>query len=979
MSASTPPPVVQEDDLNRLRYELAVTKAGRDALASVFAWLYQGGHPVKTHLTQIPEYTDTEYKLTFDAHHRDKLEKSTDVTAFDITLIYKLLQRVCGLAKTNAATWTTPGPTLEHFIYKVKQHYNTMALEHVKMTEEDLMTTLTEFKYLLRDMLAEAGVRCGKDSQEVDHVIKDVIKYIDGLRGNVREPLDPSDMTHLDQLHQEIEDYKTQITKEIKEMSKQEVTDGYKKLYQIVPASWLPLNIKYSPGLTFTSLQLVQDPTKGARPSHTSKDIKHEDLLSSEGEYEKAPQCILLTGEDDMSKTTLLKLILEKWVEDPAAIRHLGTVDLVFYVQCRDTHLNTFDDLLKILLSLTFQKSEIDFKIFKNIILNLHILVLIDGCDEMNVHSEKLVKELFGLPGKDVRLVVTTRSGWEKEFSELVPTNKTRCNIKVLGISTELHSEYANRIINVLVVEENQQRAISERFIQRLEQLGDLRGEYLNNPPTLTLLALLCVEAPEEFNKLTTVTEVYEAIHQFITNKLISRLEVQHVTNSKEKCDKFLFFFEEVSLKAINRKEFDLLQATVDEIRIKCDSLELPQEEVLSTYFTRTSSCRGTEIVLMFGYFHSRYQEHCASKALVTQLLTAEEGGEERAPYSVSEEDLSASLVRDVLLQGEENMQVEVLNENRCQNILLSTTGVLCTRNPTHRFSSRVTEQVISLVNFQRDVNGLLRHIFESLRNEDVIKAVLERLPEQEHWEVYGVESYAVLPLVLEEVIPDSILLGISGREQPSQLQLVMSLLANMDITVSVDESIDYYDRTDGLSDMCLEILTAPGSKCSLDKFEGHLSEGAIPRLPDTLTQLTLTLSLPQLRALITHLPHLYLLEDLGIILEAPRNMDVATLSSLPYEGDLLHLTIHCDLTDDDPDLERCCDIISQLCPQSRDGHYNDLTFIGTHLTSEGIEELILELLERRVTAGDNFNMYCEAGSTQELATRHGLSQLYIY
>ncbi|XP_069158010.1 uncharacterized protein [Procambarus clarkii] len=643
MAASSP--VIQPEDVNRLRYGLAVTKAGRDALASVFMWSYRGTFPVVTYLTQDLGYTNAQYRRVFDDHQRDKLEASSDAATFDITLLYKLLQRMCGLAEMNDPTWTTPGPqgpSLEHLIYSLKQHRNTLAHDNVRMSEQDLTSTLTELSDLLAKMLAEAGVRCGTNSQDVDHVTRDVTKYIGDLLAKVREPLDPSDVAYLPQLRQEIKVFRSHITEEVKQMSKQELTDGYKLLYQIVPAPWLLLNINYNPSLAFTRLRLLENPFIWARPSHAAKsqDINYEDIWSMRRDDGRVPQCVLLTGEGGMGKTTLLKLILEKWVEDPAAIRHLGTVDLVFYVQCRDTHLNTFDDLLHQLLPQTLSDFDADLQLFKEIILSLKILVLIDGYDEVNDHSGRLVKELLHLPGKDVRLVITTRPGWDQHLSQLVPHTRPRCNILVLGITPERRVEFAERTIKVLVEEECQRSDITGRFTQRLEQMSEFLGEYLNTPLTLTLLALLCVEAPEEFNNLTTNTQVYEKIHDFITNKLVSRLTAKHVTEPKGKCDenvkKFLRFLEEISLRGIQRQEYDLWPETEAEIREKCDTLGLPQDEVLSNYFTRTSYRRGLNVVWVFSYFHARYQEYCASRGLVDLLLRAEQDRGDQASHRVS-------------------------------------------------------------------------------------------------------------------------------------------------------------------------------------------------------------------------------------------------------------------------------------------------------------------------------------------------------
>ncbi|XP_069158003.1 uncharacterized protein [Procambarus clarkii] len=948
-------PVINDRELYNFRYYLAVTKAARDEIAAVFKCLYKGNFPIPPPAL---------YGKSFSHDEKEILSKNINPDNFDFTLLYKLLQRVCNLAPDNDPKWwTSPGdlePSLEHLLYKLKTIRNKIIHESKTITtQQDLEDKLTKLSDIVWEMLLKAGSRCRRlnvdETLNVGDRYQIFTNYISGLSAKIREPLDPSDTALISRFRQEYNIIMNRITQHVKFRSKQELA-VYRYRY--------PLYLSH---LSFTSigLRLFKDPAIGSAPSQTAKghDINYEEFLSMI-EDGRVPQCVLLTGEGGMGKTTLLKLILEKWVEDPAAIRHLGTVDLVFYVQCGDTHLNTFDDLLRQLLPQTLRDSQVDFQLFKEIILSLNILVLIDGYDAVNDHSGRLVKELLHLPGKDVRLVITTRPGWDQHLSQLVPHTRPRCNILVLGITPERRVEFAERTIKVLVKEERKRSVITERFTQRLEQMSQFLGEYLNTPLTLTLLALLCVEAPDKFNNLTTITQVYEKIHDLKKNKLVSTLEGYRINDPRGKCENLMFFIEEVSLRGIKRQEYDFFPETKEEIRKKCDTLGLPPWLVLDYLLTSPVYHQGYDAVWIFEYVCTRYQEHCAGRSLVTQLITEENLRDQR----------NTNLVHRVLLEGQNNAS---FIKYRYQNILLSSTYVMNVCEFEQNFSSWIIQLVWCNDN---EVDNLLKHIVESHNNEHVINAVHERLQDWNCWKIKCVDSCAVLPLVLNRVIPDSeIVLEIESRLQQNQLMPALRVLMTLPITVNVLLYGHYFYRNDDddLSNIYLETLTAPGSSCTLEQFVGRLSKAAIPHLPPTLRSLALRLTLQELPVLTHRLQDLRRVHKLSIIVEATGNEDLATLPSLQYRGCGLELTIVCSFTDDSPDLDWCCRLARQLCPRTstRIFSYPFLNFCGTDLTSVGVEKLLRGLDREGVTTN---NLLVEVTDYLSLEEDHRLRDLAL-
>ncbi|XP_045610900.1 uncharacterized protein [Procambarus clarkii] len=186
--------VLQEQDLNQLRYEFAVIKAGRLVLDTVFRWSYRGTFPIHNYLTEELGYTKAQFRQTFGNYEWDMLQASADNTGFDIILLYKLLQHVCGLADINDPTWTTPGPlepSLEHLIYKLKQHRNYAVHGQLSMTEQDFKTRQKELKDLMVQVLTQAGGRFGITDNDVSQVINSVTEYIDASYTKITKLLDP--------------------------------------------------------------------------------------------------------------------------------------------------------------------------------------------------------------------------------------------------------------------------------------------------------------------------------------------------------------------------------------------------------------------------------------------------------------------------------------------------------------------------------------------------------------------------------------------------------------------------------------------------------------------------------------------------------------------------------------------------------------------------------------------------------------------
>lgn len=131
------------DDPLKLPYFVALVRVVQPLMLTILQLLTNNSNNLKQLLFALPGYSNTTYKVDFTPEERKHLENSPDRT-YDITLLFKLLQRVCGLAPRNDVKWSTDG-TLEYHLRSLKNHRNEVFHNDVTLTQEELRS---RFKHL---------------------------------------------------------------------------------------------------------------------------------------------------------------------------------------------------------------------------------------------------------------------------------------------------------------------------------------------------------------------------------------------------------------------------------------------------------------------------------------------------------------------------------------------------------------------------------------------------------------------------------------------------------------------------------------------------------------------------------------------------------------------------------------------------------------------------------------------------------------
>ncbi|XP_063611804.1 uncharacterized protein LOC134785398 [Penaeus indicus] len=853
--------------VNGFRYQVAMITRGREVFVQVVEWLYQGGPCVKSYFLSLGN-ARTDYKRKFNSEQRNLLENGAPFRQYDISLLYIILQLMCGLAGSNDPAWTSPpaGQPLEHLLYKADEGIESR---------------------ILRLAGNRRGIRPHVFRDEIWEIKQD---FRDLLR-KVREPLQATDLNELPQLQQEIRTFQDILRQNVEQESRRELFDFYPQLWDVTLAQWLYPDLKIQPSLNFTNLVIVED-TSTLSPSQEQKyqpcNISHENLLQVKQRNGRLPEVIIISGEGGIGKTTLLKHMLEMWVRDPLQIEGLQDVSPLLYLQLRGCTISSWSDLLKHLLHNTFQGSGLTTDIFAGLFQTMQVVILLDGYDEVSKKAKKLITDLLNIRG-NVRIVITTRPGCAKELTQIMRSKTNVMNVEIKGIRREDRPYFIENSLCAFVQCPILITNLKDKIVTILENM-DFEKDGLDVPLTLILLIIREVVAPDQSSQ-----DLFEDLTRLMIGKVEERLIVKGIDDADDKVKEYHEFQKKVALRGLKRREHDLLSETVEDLKEKCSAMNLPYKEMFSGFLVSKKSREGLFIFSIWSFPHNRFQEHWAAGYVVTQLLRMSHSlpdltGLLDSPClpNFSDKNYSTHFNRmnNIELDFSENPILEIYSEdaNEASQLAYSSTSknksdvlmeVLADLTRTLSLSQqnlldKVATAIISLVlygdnNYIETANNCQRYyqmVMASGQHASIVKASARVLSEVESLDVKETSLHGLLPILdhLKTRCVRVHTLRDTQKLPSSKVLSAMRDLARKDVEIELKCLLK---QSAEFSELCLEAATGPGSRSRLTKFEGFLSEKGMQLLPESLEELITRSDAEGVRALQARLPYLPNLQTL--------------------------------------------------------------------------------------------------------------------
>ncbi|XP_042216501.1 uncharacterized protein LOC121862337 isoform X2 [Homarus americanus] len=604
MSALVLLPLLRADDHLILRYYVAMMRVVRPVMAHVLQLYTKNNDNFKELLFRLPGYSNTRYGKDFYESEQRQLNDKITSDNFDITLLFKLLQLICGLSPKGDAKWSTPG-TLENKLRLLKNYRNDLAHDDLLLTPEDLQHRLSHIEELCREVLETSGCKCGSPITAEVRVMEEGLEEI--LTGSIDlwEPYRKA----LHNLQQQ------QCSTMVRE-GKKEIRDVAKKLRILNPFVWL-LEDNFSHldvGHIFVDVYI-----KGHENVNTC-DLFTTTLPS--GEY---PDTLIIHGSPGIGKTSLMRYLIHDWLSTAPSVHGIDNIDLVLLVELRHVMSTTVQELLcEEILPMACRHLNFDDVI--PTLKEVSTLWLLDGYDEATPSTRTLVRELFRkFPAS--KIIMTTRTDCANELLQIVgEAHLCHATYHMKGLSPGSWNLYAEKLFSVSIADESYRRASCKSFLQFMKDKERSMWEIFSVPLFVVLLVVLWLESPSAVTEATTITKLYDILISHIVNRMTRRYQITNLqlteSQVRDKINGFLDLLGNTFGENSQSYVYVLQDYQLKEIEIFCNGSGLPFKECMSPFFLVIVKATTMGTTEEYQPLHRTVQEFLAARAFCNAMIS---------------------------------------------------------------------------------------------------------------------------------------------------------------------------------------------------------------------------------------------------------------------------------------------------------------------------------------------------------------------
>ncbi|KAK3881143.1 hypothetical protein Pcinc_014391 [Petrolisthes cinctipes] len=915
--------------------------AAKEVMKIVLKWGTPGKDPKEDFITYVkrldPSTSKTNYILEdkkthpkLDKTQKDKVENDNSCETYDITLLLISIKLYCiNMARLNDTAWFSDGDELENLLYQIKMAQNNAMHESLEMTETEFEEKTKKLQEDLIATLTKAKERFGRSDAELKKEIENLEIVMNRITD---EPLD------LDDFQRENPSVlQEHIISRGADQLKQHST--YEK--SITPISFLTTNkVKLPLNKIYMATKVMQ-----GRPEGKEKDVDHCDLIKLAQDQSTQPQVLVVEGLAGSGKTTLVEHMTTEWSQGSSdSIRGLNEYKLLLKVQCRDPHLSSYVDLIDFL----FQPSTPEYKeLLSKLVKKSSLLVIIDGIDEVNKSSRELIQDiLHQMQGNPKCTVIfTTRPEALQEGLQLIPNTYYRVEVELVGIPMGQREDFLHRYLDELhktCPGTTPTPPTTDDINQCIKQLDVETKEHFRLPLNLSIVAILMYSWPDKMNRNTTQTELYYLIHELTLEKLEKRLIDNDLTKDfghRKRLDKVENWLSAMYCEmfiALTHDQLTLQEESVNKLRSKCDTLDLPPDEMMAAFMeTRTmKTFRGVDLDC-YSVPHKGFQERYGA-------LYIKESIKKLKKRKKSEN------VKQIMLSTPGAGKIQL---SKMQNLLQMLVGMI-----PHDWNSIMVKDVLNLLQeagvYRRD--QWLDVIEDTKCSEKVVKAIADHFPLPGASVSTGGENgpiviqdrrIAAYEKLLGHIRDTQVILDID-RDPASLNCLLASLARHVCIGFSLYQA--FYHPTKDIHPDVDQLLSKVWSS-DLSEYVGPLSDYVFSRLQrvHSLRDIRLGISSNHQATLLMELNTSTSFKDLNHlnVVVTPEVLPAAITTNLPGNYNINVCLSLLDVTDER--VSWACEMVANLIKPSQEDY--DIEFPRSTLDEAGWIRMIQDLGRRGV------------------------------
>ena len=599
----------------------------RKTVPKVFQFVFKWGSKkppnmtVKSYLQRERGMSHLSLKKSFTKSQIRKMEQDPAGHNFDITLLYVCIQYVCkDVSHVTDPLWMEPADTLEYYLYFLKQMRNTLAHGTYEFKSKRVLDAfVNDLRRRIEFVYVQAGARYGIEESIVHECISEAKKEIDHI-------LKLDSIKDLESMTKQMLKMKIDAGNLIKTKGKKELMKYVGRISQVNFSHMMSSARKLvDVSSVFVDLDLMTATANKGKQSSVYTSVQN--ILETKTETGKMPSVTIIVGDAGMGKTTLMKYIMSEWSTSRDSIRQLNQFDLVLHLECRTQTVTSFEKLLRSLMPQTTW--ELTDEVLVESSLKMNALLIVDGFDELNPSSSKLFHELLQvIANHGMKMLITTRPQKRDILNGMIPSSVEICQLEIVGVPVEKHSEYIMKVDKVLKNRKQKQRDVAGL----LSFISDTPwcSKFIVHPLNLSYLILFWVEAPERIELLRTSTRMYEEILKLKKETLLKRLLLNgklpqmsddELENCLSHCLKVIY---RQCLEALISGNLVLSEGSMGLLKEMCLQERLPFEEIFSAFFLadETKSQRTFFIHKEFWEFYGAHAIlDCLKRADVNEVV----------------------------------------------------------------------------------------------------------------------------------------------------------------------------------------------------------------------------------------------------------------------------------------------------------------------------------------------------------------------